>query len=306
MPFAVLISMSCGRPSSTPRGPSTPSSTNPSGTIEVLSLNIQAPGELWIGEVNYATAWGELSYPMYEQIGGAVFESLNPDIVSATSQGQITGLAPGVAMLRAVFKKPSSDLTATRNVTVLPITVGPPTALTLLPSGYRFWAVGQRFQLKASVDQPERPAAVPVIAAWTSSNPSVASVSSDGLLAVHSFGHTEARATYLDLSADLPIDVVQPTSITVSTPTSTWSVGHEDHFLATALVPGGHAESVSEFSTWSSSNPSVVALDAKPGDVWPAGRALRAGTAIITINYAGIVGSMAITVINPSLAGHPR
>jgi hypothetical protein len=300
MAFAVFLSMSCGGPVSTLRGPSTPSPTSPSSTIEVLTLDIRAPSELWIGEVNYATAWGELSYPMYEQIG-AGFESLNPDIVSATSQGQITGLAPGVATLRAVFKKPSGDLTATRKVTVLPITVGPPTALTLFPSSDRFWAVGQRVQLKASVDQPGRPATVPVTAGWRSSNPSVATVSSDGLLTVHTFGQTQVRATYLTLSADLAIDVMQPTSIVISTATSTstWSVGREDHFLATARVPGRqYGEGVTEFSTWSSSNPSVVALDAKPGDVWPAGRALRAGTAIITANYAGIVASLPITVID--------
>jgi hypothetical protein len=161
--------------------------------------------------------------------------------------------------------------------------------------------------LKASVNQPGRPATVPVIAGWTSSNPSVATVSSDGLLTVHTFGQTRVRATYLTLSADLAIDVVQPTSISISTGASTWSVGREDHFLATARVPGRqYGEGVTEFSTWSSSNPSVVALDAKPGDVWPAGRALTAGTAIITTNYAGIVASLPITVINPALSDHTR
>jgi hypothetical protein len=186
-----------------------------------------------LGEITQLHAWGELSYPMYEEVGASIWESLQPGIVAAYSNGQIIGLSPGVATIRATIRQEGGDVSETYDVTVLSTPVQPPLKVAV---GTRTgpWRLGESAQVGASAIYSDRENPIAQLARWSSSDPSVASVSSTGLVSIKSFGSAEISATFMGVTGTAPVNVPRPTAVEVLTASKSWFVARADFLFAYA------------------------------------------------------------------------
>uniref|UniRef100_UPI003AF2AD9B Ig-like domain-containing protein n=1 Tax=Candidatus Palauibacter sp. TaxID=3101350 RepID=UPI003AF2AD9B len=127
--------------------------------------------------------------------------------------------------------------------------------------------------------------------AWASSDPSVATVNSSGLVTAASNGTLSVTATSGTLSAEASLTVMQTASmVAVSPPADTLVAGDTLRLSAEAFDANGHALAGLEFE-WSSSDPSVVRVD-DSGLV----RSESDGVATVTASTGGAEGSSELTV----------
>jgi len=135
-------------------------------------------------------------------------------------------------------------------------------------------------------------------ATWTSSAPSVATVSSRGVVTAVSVGTTKIQATYGGVAAlPLTVTVLAVASVEV-TPANTSAIlpnGTTKQFEANATLSNGDIKFGVTGVTWSSSSSSVGTISSA-GLFTPVGP----GTTTIRAVYDGVTGSTAFTI--PSLA----
>ena len=148
---------------------------------------------------------------------------------------------------------------------------------------------------------------------WTSSDPSVASVSSvvrPGWLATLSDGTTTLQARLLGVggTAELLVSTGTPLSLSLAAP-ATLQVGTGATAVATATLSGGKMQRLDEDLLWSSDSPTVLAVSNAPG---ARGRllALAPGTATLRARTRPGVpllqATTAVTVSSPALrTPHP-
>lgn len=137
-----------------------------------------------------------------------------------------------------------------------------PTTLSLTPSTISFTALGQTQQVSASVRDQDGQVMAGAGLSWTSSAPSVASVSSAGLVTAAGNGTATVRATAGSASASVSVTVQQEASVVEVTPaTATLSAIDETvQLAASAEDANGHAVSGASF-TWSSSDEECATVD---------------------------------------------
>ncbi len=131
---------------------------------------------------------------------------------------------------------------------------------------------------------------------WTSLTPSVASVSSTGVVTALSAGNTSIRAAKDGVQATVSVVVssstVSLTGIAVSPTTGTLGVGHILSLAADALWSNGTGSSgYASRVAWTSSNTAIATVD-------PMGivTGIAAGSATITASLSGHSASASITV----------
>jgi uncharacterized protein YjdB len=192
-----------------------------------------------------------------------------------------------------------------------PLVVSAPSCLTLYPpnsfSVSAGVAVGDTVQLTAlalysslecgnpsfigsGVDQTD-------VATWTSSNPKVATVSSNGLITALSVGTANIQATYGGVATSLPFPVFSVSSVAI-TPANLSAVlpnGTTKQFQANATLSSGAVEFGVTRLTWSSSAPGVATISSA-GLLTPVGP----GSTTIRAVFNGVAGSTTFTI--PSLA----
>ena len=120
-------------------------------------------------------------------------------------------------------------------------------------------------------------------ASWSSSDPSVASVSNAGKVTAKGKGNCYITAIVGDQSATCEITVQEKASIKLNKKTATVSVSKTIELVATVT---GKSSSV----TWKSDNPAVA--EVSDGTV----RGIKAGTALITATANGLSASCRVTV----------
>ncbi len=128
---------------------------------------------------------------------------------------------------------------------------------------------------------------------WSSSNTSVATISSGGDATAAAAGNTTITATLGSISGSAALTVNPPAlvSIAVTAPNSSIAVGATDQFTATGTYSDGSTKNLTTLVTWSSSNTSVATI-ASSGIV----TAKAAGTTTITAASGNISGSAGLTV----------
>jgi uncharacterized protein YjdB len=135
---------------------------------------------------------------------------------------------------------------------------------------------------------------------WASTNPSIATVSSSGLITGVAAGTVNITATSGSVtSSPLQITVVNPSvaSVTVSATASTVTAFQTLQAQAVAKDASGNALSGQSF-TWTSSNPAVATVD---GNGLVTG--VATGTVMITATAGSVMSNaLALTVVNPAVA----
>jgi uncharacterized protein YjdB len=177
----------------------------------------------------------------------------------------------------------------------------PPTAgvkLTTLIGPADSLCLEETYQMTA-LNGAGRPIALGL--AWSSSAPTVVSVSTGGLITANGLGNATIGATFDSLHADLTVNVGNYTNaqlqIAESLPVpNTLDVGFE-YQLVDALYNSRGALCAKPKMTWTSSNPAVVSVSAS-GVLTPH----LGGQATITATDDKISGTLAVTVRNPQLA----
>ena len=160
------------------------------------------------------------------------------------------------------------------------------------------FTVGQAGQLAAIERQTATTSQdVTTTASWQSSNPSVATVSSAGLVTAMALGSTIITATDQAAVGTLVVSVVPRTvsSLLVVGPTIV-PMGQTSELTASASTTSGK-QVVTSGVAWQSSNPGVATVS-------DAGvlTAIAPGTVTITASYQGVTGSLTVTVANVTVS----
>jgi uncharacterized protein YjdB len=235
------------------------------------------------------------------------WSSSNQSTVTVSATGLVTGSAPGSATITAT----SEGKTGTSLVTVTDATV----ASVALTTQSATVTIGQSRQLKATMSDASGSVLTGLIATWSSSNPSVASVSSAGLVSGVASGSATITATSAGKSGTVLITVANASvaSVAVSPQSSSLVTGQTQQLLATLKDAGGNVLSGSKV-TWSSSNASSTIISAT-GLVMGIGPGFatitatsegKTGTALITVNKAPVASVKFPTVYVVLLVGQSQ
>jgi len=204
-------------------------------------------------------------------------------IATVSQSGVVTAVASGSATITAT----SGSSSGTATVTVSPVPVA---SVTVAPTSLSL-TQGQTGSLAATVaDANGAPLNRPVN--WTSDHPSIATVSSAGVVTAVAPGSAviTADAGGKSGTASVTVAAVPIASVQVSPSTATLTAGQGTALVATVTDANGVVVANAAVS-WSSNNPSVAAVSST-GDVTTS----AAGTATITATSGGQSGTATITV----------
>jgi len=214
--------------------------------------------------------------------------SSNPSVATVSNAGLASAVTPGSATITATSEGMSgtSSITVT-NIPVATVSVSPPTASI---------QQGQTVQLTATLKDANGNTLSGRTVAWSSSNTSVATVSSSGLVSGVTPGSATITATSEGKSGTSSITVtnIPVATVSVSPPTASFQQGQTVQLTTTLKDANGNTLS-GRTVTWSSSNTSVATVSSS-GLV----SGVTMGSATISAASEGKTGTASITVTAPT------
>ncbi|MEO7965337.1 MAG: Ig-like domain-containing protein [Gemmatimonadaceae bacterium] len=257
--------------------------------IPVASINL-SPATLALteGETQQLTA------RVYDALGnvlaGRVITYLSgaPAVATVDATGLVTAVGPGTALIIAT----SEGARATTSVSVVAASVA---KVAVSPSTGSLLQ-GATAQLTATITDSRGLPMAGKVATWTSSNPTVASVSSAGLVRAVAPGSATITATSDGVSgtATFAISLVPVASVTLSPATGAVFTGRTLQLTVAIEDANGNALStVGRTVVWTSSDPAVASVGST-GVV----TGTAPGSATITATVQGKSGTSSLTVTN--------
>jgi hypothetical protein len=185
--------------------------------------------------------------------------TLDPNIATVSATGLVTAVAIGTTTVKAVFDADETSLP----INVLEIS-GLTVSGALVNNSLAFTSIGATSQLSLTATWPGGiTRQVAALATWSSSNPAVASVTSNGLVRSVAFGSTTITATYLTKSISVTVNVTPlVTSVFLSGGLSLTAAGQTGFLTATARFADASTKDVTTEATWTSSDVSVATVSA--------------------------------------------
>lgn len=195
------------------------------------------------------------------------YTSSNPEVASVDKNGKVTALKAGKATITVTTINGKLDecKIKVKNIEAESISYTSNTVITLTLGGSR--RLGYSISPTNTTDKR---------VTWTSSNPSVVSVTTNGVIIGHKIGVSNITVTTVNgkkATAVVTVQYPEPTSIRISQTSLTLNVGDKAKLSARVSPTKVNDASV----TWKSSNPGVVGVS-KDGTV----TAMGSGSAIIT------------------------
>ena len=211
------------------------------------------------------------------------YASDKPNVATVSATGLVTALTVGDAKITAT----SEGKTGTADVTVTPV----PVATVDVSPGTADLTIGQTVNLTATPKDARGNTLSGRTISWTSGSPTVATVSTSGLVTAIGSGSTVVFATVEGRTGSATINVrqVPVTSVTVAPAVSALAIGASVQLAAT--VKSGTTILTDRVVGWSSSN-DAVAVVSSTGRV----TALKAGAATITATSEGVAGTAFVGV----------
>ncbi|HUQ80387.1 MAG TPA: Ig-like domain-containing protein [Gemmatimonadaceae bacterium] len=213
-----------------------------------------------------------------------VWSSGDPSVASVSAAGLVTGLAPGSTVVFASVDGVTGTAVITvRQIPVGTVTISPPTSSVV---------VGGSTQLTATVRDGSGATLTNRLVGWTSSDESIAIVSSTGRVNALKAGTVTITASSEGKSGTATVTVTPSpvATVNVTPPTANLTIG-QTTALAAELRDASNNVLTGRAIAWSTSN-AAVATVSPTGVVTAAGT----GTATITATSEGKTGTATITV----------
>lgn len=263
--MAVLFALSCEK------GPA---------EVAVSGVSIdQASVEMTVGEKKQLSATISPSDATDQNI---TWSSSKESVATISSQGLVTALAEGTTTIKARAGEKTSACIVTVRKEIVAVT-----SITLDKSSLSL-IKGETETLAATVSPSN---ATHTKVSWTSSDPSVATIDSEGIVQAIANGNATIIAQVDDIKATCPVTVTTPVeSITLNKDKLTLNKGESETLVAT-VVPTDATEAT---VTWGTSNPYMASVDAN-GKV----TAMGAGNVTITAKAGGKSAVCMVTVNVP-------
>lgn len=244
-----------------------------------VTVKVTGPVRLLAGESASLLASGSLAGGVTTELRSVSWRSSAPSVAQVTSAGVVNAVAPGVAEISAM----SGGAVGTHLLSVDSgiVTIRGPRSIYL----------GDSARVEASVTDRTNGPLDGRLVTWQSSDPNVASVSSQGTITTNGLGSTVISASAAGASARLTLAVVAAAAVNV-TGFAYLDVGDTSNFKSVARDSLGAVIAGREV-TWRSSAPNVASVSAT-GHV----TALSVGDAEITCTIAGRRGVLTLVVLN--------
>jgi uncharacterized protein YjdB len=201
-----------------------------------------------------------------------------------------------------VLFRGSADVVVTRgDTTRAELQLIPVPAATLLPAAIPpITALGDTVRIAGAVVFATGDTIPDVALSWTSSAPTVATVTQTGLVTAVSEGQTEIRASHGAFTASVPLQVAAlVTRVIVQPATQNIMVGQTRSVTATAQDRRGN--SLARTFTFASSNASVASVVAS-GAQTASVRGVAPGSASVTATTQGVIGHASVTIVMQPVA----
>ena len=246
--------------------------TNGGATLEAIGASVQLSVEAQDAEGNTLT------------ITGVNWSALDPTVVSVSEGGLVTALANGTTTITASLEGVSGTTTITVGQVAQRVEVTAPTPTVT--------ALGDAGTLVARALDANDNALPSVAAAWSSSEPSVLTVSAEGRVTAESNGASTISATVGTLTGTLGLTVAQQVvSVTVAPAADTLRSASDTRLLTADILDANGFPVSGASGSWSSSDPGVVTVDAS-GLVSP----VADGIAVVTLDVGGVRDDAIFTV----------
>lgn len=254
---------------------------------QVIELDGAAPTRLPVGtDVTLSVTQGPTIIP-------ATFSSQTPAQCSVSATGVVTGIATGGCSIVIAREGDGVYAAAERTVSIPVVSI----STIAISVNKTTVLVGAPRQMAARATWTDGVVTdVTTAATWTSSDPSVISVSQTGLATAvlpqgtatitANIGTKRGRVT---LTAEAP--ALSKLSISVSK--TTVRVGTTRKLVARATYVNGATADVSSLSVWTTSDPSIISID----QTGLAAALLPAGTSTITASHRGARARVTLTAI---------
>lgn len=234
---------------------------------------------------------------------GTTFSSSAPSIASIATaggaKGRATALAAGTTTIKATYAGLSGSATLTvTSAKVVSIQISPPAPS--IPGGVSFPFTATAIYSDGTSRE------VTNAATWSSSNTAAIAVSnavgSKGNATTFAAGTATVSASFDGITGTAPVNVTSAklTKIQLTPFNPSLPVGFGVRLTATGVWDDGFTANVTSQATWTSSNNAVASVSTAAGSrgrVTP----VAAGTATISAQYNGVVGSTTVTVTAATL-----
>lgn len=218
------------------------------------------------------------------------WQSSNPAVATINSSGLITALIAGQTTISVIC---DGKIASAKLTVVAPVAA----TVTVIPANAQV-LVGATSTLAAEVRDQTGAVLSGQTLTWSSSNPAVATVSSNGTVNGIALGTATIRATSGSVSGTSTVTVqnVPVASVSISPSAPTLEQGGSGTLVATARDTAGNVL-LNRPATWSTSNAAVATVTAA-GVV----QGVSAGTAQVTVVIEGKSAAVTVTVVAPAPA----
>ncbi len=262
------------------------SGATPSAVLTSIAVTPATPS-LPLGATQPLTATGIYQAGNTQNLTSQVsWSSATPAVATISSAGVVTAVATGSSTVTATLNGVTGSTVVTVP-TATSITVTP-TNPSLAPGGTQALTATANFFEGLTQNVTSQ-------VVWNSGTPSVATVTSSGVVTGVATGTSTITATLNGVTGSTVVTVSAPSSITVTPANPTVVPGGTQALTATANYSGGGTQNVTGQVVWSSGTPSVATVGSS-GVVTGVGT----GTSTITATLNGVAGSTVVTVSAPS------
>ena len=259
------------------------------GTAALMSITVAASQPtLPVGESEGLTATGKYSDGTTQNLTQTATWLATPPIVATVSvQGTLTAVGKGVSQITATYQGASGNAAVTVGAPVL-------VSIAVTPNGTSLPA-GKTESLSAlGTFSDGTTQNLTQSAAWSSSAPSVATVSAVGAVVAKTIGSTTVSAAVGSVNGNAGLTVTAAVIVSLNvTPTPTsLLLGNSSQLDALATYSDGSTQDLTSSAAWSSQQPTIVTVNTA-GLI----SAQQAGAATVVASSSGVSGSAAVTVI---------
>ena len=310
--FMLGITAACGDDNPVPTGPTQVTPPETTRTLDSLRITtsdsafVDGDQVLTVGKTVDLTACAVHSDQTEDCEITATWTSLDTSIATVVN-GTVTGVAPGGVDIRAAYQ----TVSVTTAITVQAAAAVPERLLIMGPEdflGTREIEVGQTVQLGADLEMSDGSVRENVDTQWTSSNTTVATVDSSGLVTARQAGGFDIRATAEGVTARLTgvraVSANRSPTVTVSCDPCEVEVENEVRLRANASDPDDDPLSYS----WSAARGRFIGSTSGATARWRAPD--QAGSVQISVRVTDGRGGSAsrsatVRVNRPAATDHP-